>query len=531
MATKPEEVGLLLVHGIGEQQRLYHLQETGRELASYVANNPTVIRLSVLDETSASEPRIVLHMTVKDDPRSVARQLRLCLHEVWWADLGIKGGALTQIKFWLWGLGQWGAEAVTKGTPWRNTEQLMLMPRFPYQRSRKQRAPFLRHRLLTHLVLFGTALLAFLTFFTWSAAKRLIAFLRGRLPSPSLISLYLGDVMIYERPPAPGHGTLEDPDLPIRTTIRRRMVRGMTCMASRPYKRWYILAHSLGTVPAFNALQETEIALPNYLNQSEWNALPAALKTTTPFVPQDAKPTIDQMMPRRPPWLSKTDGISRPALFERFQGFVTYGCPLDKFATLWPRIVPLNKQTAVFQPGCEWINLYEPTDPVAAHLDAFAKPPPDPAEKPGKLEPIEPKNFACRALWVFLLSHIYYFSPTRRRTRVMAAAITEALLAPGRISLSRAAARARIGRRQVTFRYVLGGLQILALALILSIAAGYLLILLGNVLKRSELSDLSWNVFYVLSADLGIVFLAGISRIASDVFRPRYHGKRPARPR
>lgn len=531
MATKPEEVGLLLVHGIGEQKRLYHLTETGRELAYYVANADGVTRLSVTDETAADEPRIVIGLTVKDGPTSAAREVRLCLHEVWWADLGIKGGALTQIKFWLWGLGQWGAEAVFKGTPWRNTEQLMMMPRFPYQRSRKQRPSFFRHRLLTHVILFAAALLAFLTFFTWSAAKRLVAVLRGRLPSPSLISLYLGDVMIYERPPAPGQGTMEDPDLPVRTTIRRRMVHEMTCMASRGYDRWYILAHSLGTVPAFNMLQETEIALPNYLSQAEWNALPAALKTTTPFEPKKGKPNTDQMMPRRPPWLTKTDGISRIALFERFRGFVTYGCPLDKFAALWPRIVPLNKQTAVFQPGCEWINLYEPTDPVAARLDAFGKPPPDPAEQPGQLVAIEPKNFACRALWVFLLSHIYYLSPTRRRAHVMAAAVTEALLSPARVSLSQAAARARIGRTQMTLRYVLMGVQILALFALLSLAAGYLLVLIGETLKWEGLSDLRRNMIYVLVADLFIVAIAGLIRIVSDLFRPKHHGKPPPRRR
>ena len=89
-------------------------------------------------------------------------------------------------------------------------------------------------------------------------------------------------------------------------------------------------------------------------------------------------------------------------MFERFQGFVSYGCPLDKFATLWPRIVPLNKQTAVFQPGCEWINLHEPTDPVAGCLDAFNAPPPDPQEKSPRKQ-LPPQNFASRSLWVFLL--------------------------------------------------------------------------------------------------------------------------------
>lgn len=533
-ATKIEEVGLLLVHGIGEQKKLEHLRETGRELASYIAKTPGMRRLSVLDETTKEEPRIVIEVTMKDSARSAARQVRLNLHEVWWADLGISGGILTQIQFWLWGLGQWGAEAVFEGKRRSNTEQLMVLPKFAYQRSRQQRPSFIR-RLPTHLILFGAALLAFLTFFTWSAAKRLIAFLSKKLPDPSLIFLFLGDVMIYERPVTPGHGTMEDPDLPIRTTIRRRVVSAITTMARGPYKRWYILAHSLGTVPAFNALQETEIALPNYLTKKEWDDLPAALKTSTPFVADKSTRDTDHMMPRRPPWLANTDGISRVALFERFQGFVTYGCPLDKFATLWPRIVPLNKQTAVFQPGCEWINLHEPTDPVAGCLDAFNAPPPDPQEKSPRKQ-LPPQNFASRSLWVFLLSHIYYFVPGRSKTRKMAAAVTAALLSPAKTSLSQSATEAKLKPVEARFRHVLAGVQILVLFALLLLAAGYLLILIRHAIacdfSTCELpSYWSWeelrkNVIVVIKADVAIVLLAGLIRIGTDFFRPHHSDRK-----
>ena len=537
MATKPEDIGILAVHGIGEQNQLYHLKETARELAAHIARAPGVVRLSVSDETRAKEPRIVISLTIKDRPRSAARQLRLNLHEVWWADLGIRGGFLSQVRFWFWGLGQWGAEAVREGKRRSNTQQLMVMPCFPYQRSREERPPLL-HRLPYHLLLFGAAMLAFLTFFTWSAAKRLIKFFSGRLPDPSLIFLFLGDVMIYERPARTGHGTMEDPELPVRTTIRRRMARGVTDMAARPYDGWYILAHSLGCVPAFNVLQETELALPNYLDEAHWKVLPAALKTSSPFVAEGATPTTDNMMPRRPPWLTKTDGISRVALFKNFRGLVTYGCPLDKFAALWPRIVCLNKQTAVFQMGCEWVNLHEPTDPVAARLDAFAAPPRDSAETPSDLVPLSPKNFACRALWVFLLSHIYYFSPKRRRTRLMGAAITDALLSPAQLSLSESAERARLSPGREGLRLLLATIQVVVLFAALLLAAGYLLILISNTLGCDSsaceiLSEWSWtdllrNAGYALLADLAIVFVAGLVRMATDAFRPRHGDKSPA---
>jgi hypothetical protein len=202
------------------------------------------------------------------------------------------------------------------------------------------------------------------------------------------------------------------------------MVSEMTRMASHPYDRWYILAHSLGSVLAFNGLQETEQALPNYLDQAEWLALPPSLKTTKPYKPPKAKVSVTNMMPRRPPWLSDQDGISREAMFDRFCGMVTYGSPLDKFAALWPRMVCLNKQKTVFPAGCEWLNLYDPTDPVGASLDGFGSQ----QQSNGSKISLVPRNFGCRSSKLFLLSHIRYLNPRKRRKHPMAQALVDALL-------------------------------------------------------------------------------------------------------
>lgn len=525
MPTKAEEVGLLLVHGIGEQKQFDHLRETAAEIASFVAETPTVVRLSVTDDCDKTDPRITIEATLREG--KAERQVILRLHEVWWADLGIKNGLIEQIKFWFWGLGQWAAEAVFTGKRLSNSAQMMVLPRFSSHSSPDKR-PSISHRWATHAALLAAAMLAFLTFFTWSAAKRLIAFLSKSLPDSSLIYLFIGDVMIYQQAGGPGQGTTEDPDLPVRATIRRRMVRGMTSMAQRPYDRWLILAHSLGCVPAFNALQEMELTLPNYLTEAEWNALAARLKTQQPFVSDGAEPITYSMMPRRPPWLSKTDGISRVALFERFAGLVTYGCPLDKFAALWPRIVPLNKQTSVFQPACEWINLHEPTDPVAAKLDAFAPPQRDKAEPPSDLQPLAPQNFATRALWVFLLSHLYYFNPQRRRHKSIAAAVTGALISGERLSES--AAKAKLSSFESWSRTAIAAVQAVILFAVLLIAAGYLLLLIRDALSCKEsicgllhgwtIVDILRSAAIVFVADFAIVFVLGIVRMISDAFRP-----------
>jgi hypothetical protein len=535
-AAAAEKIGLLLVHGMGEQKPLEHLRGSAKELASFIAAAPGVVKVSVVDDSGSPSASIVLDV-VREHGGSQART-RLHLREVWWADLGISGGLWEQAKFWLWGMGQWAARTIRKGDRTRNTEKLMAMPRFGYQKDPND-PPGLLHELPSRLLLIGAALLAILTFFTWSAAKQIVSLLSKRLPEPSLIFMFLGDVKIYERPGGPGKGNLLDPDLPMRTTIRRRMVSGMTAMAARPdLDRWYVFAHSLGTIPAFNALQETELALPNYLSEAEWNALPAQFKTRAPFEPPGPPPSTDRMMPRRPAWLAGKEGISRPRLFERFAGMVTYGSPLDKFAALWPRVVPLNRQAAVFPESSEWVNLHDPTDPVAARLDAFAPPQNSAGAEPGRIA-LVPQNFASRSSLVFGLSHIRYFCPRPRSAKSMPAAIAETLVGGPHARLSAAASRAAMTGSEAWLRMFAALLQVALLGAALTAAAAALLLAIGRALPDSAAAALkrligslspellavlqaggrpAWaaSAFIVLILALTAILAAGLARFATE---------------
>lgn len=534
-AVKTEEVGLLLVHGMGEQKEQEHLLGTAKELASFIAATRGVAGLSIVDDRDGSGSVIVDAIRERD---GAVTRTRLHLKEVWWADLGIRGGLWEQAKFWLWGLGQWAARTIRKGDRTRNTEKLMAMPRFGYQRDPNDPPGALRE-LPSRLLLIGAALLAILTFFTWSAAKQVVSLLSRQIPEPSLIFMFLGDVKIYERPGGPGKGTILDPDQPVRTTIRRRMVSAMTAMAARTdLDRWYVFAHSLGTIPAFNALQETELALPNYLTEAEWDALPPQLKTRDPFKPSGTAPSTDRMMPRRPAWLDNRDGISRPRLFERFAGFVTYGSPLDKFAALWPRVVPLNRQAEVFPKTSEWVNLYDPTDPVAASLDAFAPPKNSGGAERGRIA-LVPQNFASRASPFFGLSHIRYFRPRAPSPNSMPAALAEALLGGRDARMSVAASWAAMSAAEAGIRMILALLQVLLLLTALTAAAAGLLLAVGKALPdraaawvKQLVSSLSpellavlqaggreaWiaSGFIVLILSLSAILVAGLARFATE---------------
>lgn len=537
------KIGLLLVHGVGEQEPLDHLKTSARELASYISATEGLIRLSVIEDLEVAQSILVdAVFERRDGETSRRRRVRIELKEVFWADLGIKGGLVEQLKFWLWGLGQWAAFAVRKGNPGRNTEKLMAMPAFAYQKD-PMAQPGLIRQLPARFVLFVAGLLAFLTVFSWSVAKRFVAFLADRIPESSLIFLFLGDVKNYEQGGAAGKGSLADPDQPMRTTIRRRMVRKMVEVAAGDYDEWYLSAHSLGTIAAFNALQETELALPNYLSQAEWAALPTNLKTSAPFVPDPKKPpSTDAMMPRRPPWLQDHDGIDRVRLFQRFRGFVSYGSPLDKFAALWPRVVCLNLQTAVFPHGCEWINLHDPTDPVSAKLDAFAPPEARADEDSESRIALAPRNFATRASLIFGLSHIRYFLPRRRAEGTMAAAVVGAVVS-GR-SLADAAEGAKMSPASAWLRALAAMLQVALLTLLLAAASAALLIVLGKALpdaattwlretiawlcpKLAEmLSGPLWiqllaSALIMLGLAVAATLLAGTARFLADAFKPK----------
>lgn len=530
LTANVEDIGLLLVHGIGEQKRLEHLRCTAADIASYVEETPNLHRLSVTDR-SAEDGLIVIDAAFADGGRE--KQVRLNCREVWWADLGASGGLGAQIAFWFWGLGEWAAEIHFKGKKLSNTSELMANPHFAGDKTGQP--PGHRHRLITRVDLLFAGVLALLTLVTWWLAKHILAVLTRRAPDPSLIFLFLGDVKAYQQPGGPGRGTQEDPNMPRRATIRRRMVSATTEMASQGYDRWYVLAHSLGSVLAFNALQETEIALPNYLEEAEWASLPAGMKTKTPYAPAGVHPSTKEMMPRRPTWLDDHDGISREALFERFAGLITYGSPLDKFAALWPRIVCLNKQRAVFRRGCEWLNLYDPTDPVGASLGAFGSK----QEKNGLKVSLVPRNVGCRASKVFLLSHIRYLNPRKRREHPMATALINALLRGE--ELVPAARKAANSKLRNAHRLILAVLQVIGLFALLTAATAGLIVfgkltIFGKAVFLGSFSACSPHLWAaacglayartavaVFGAAVGIVLIVGALRVF--VYDRRFSGK------
>lgn len=438
-----ESIGLLFVHGIGEQDRFAHVRQTAAQFAELMrqaesddGGSGETFGCSVVDNTEnwevpPGEPHPQGLSPIQITLESSERRLIFRCHEAWWADLGARTGVLDVILFWTWAFGQWcapiyrelDAARLKKNDRTRSGKQLnkevsqlatlpdSIVGRF--DRELGARFKLLMAGLATTLVVMS-----------WVIVKRLFANLLQQAPSPTLLVSYVGDVRTYEERAAPGNTALADPGYPRRVGIRRRMVTEMVAMGGMAARgeldRWYVAAHSQGTVVAYNGLTEIGHALPNYLSEAQWLSLPDSFKSD-PGCDRRGPDEIQSMMPSRAAWLVDADVINRPALFEQLRGVVTYGSPLNKFAAVWPRIVATatdrNDKRNPFHRDCRWLNLRAPQDPVAGDLTSFYGPPP-PAlarERPGFSGFIPPLTSVDTPFGIdVLISHLRYFKGGER---------------------------------------------------------------------------------------------------------------------
>jgi len=397
------KVGVIFVHGIGEQKRFQHLESEVRKIVDAVIDifgkphrRSVTVRLDSGDNDAfhgeqmswASGSQAPLHIHVETPTASVD----VALHEVWWADINEELTLWKQVRFWLWGTALPGI--ATNNQPY--LPGATAHTRLPAQAG--ELTAWMRFRLLFVSILF---VIAGVSIGTLNFILKRLRF-DPVLTTATLVN-FLSAIKIYLQPERSGGSPMDGPDEPPRFAIRRRMIRTIVDVATAGYDRWYIFAHSLGTVVAWNGLMEVDHTLPNYLDEKRWG------KILAQSMNGQRAGDVDVMVPSRPNWLTDRDTVDRARLFEKFRGFLSYGSPLDRFSVLWAGAVPINLDEQVFAAGTEWINVYDPTDPVANWLVNYN--PADSAPLPGRTV-LTPVNFPCRASPFLLLSHIRYF---RRR--------------------------------------------------------------------------------------------------------------------
>lgn len=421
-AAAPRRIGLLFVHGIGQQVRWEHLHSSASRLAQLLKDHPQRgASVSVVDRTEgwsapAGKPEISppsrAPMTIQYRTADASEAIDFECHEVWWADLGKRSGFTAAFKFWAWGLGQWAAPIYAA----RDASKLDEAP--SVDKRPKVHLPVSVGKqpgtqIATRLSLAWAGIAASMIVLTLSLVLRLVSFLTGTKASVDLIVDYLGDVEVFQQRGKPGKGAVSDPGLPKRVAIRRRMITEMVAMGARDYDSWTILAHSLGSVVAFNGIGEIGHALPNYCDQELWDALPPKLKRSANCKKRD---DTQNMMPARPAWLEHDDCINKTRLFCRLTNFITYGSPLGTFAAIWPRIVAFEQgvvKKRVFA-NTKWMNIVSGNDPVSGLLDRYHRwvQDDDKADLPRAFDLGRPTSAPYGA------SHIAYFASQTREALV-----------------------------------------------------------------------------------------------------------------
>jgi hypothetical protein len=418
MATK---IGILLVHGIGETKKFEIIEELARNIAISLKSDQD-LTVRVMINSSDSGARGSSQQTwIADEEEPVIIEVRghgqvteLAFSEAWWADVGKSDSLRTQISFWIWGLSLWSRKQFIK-SKFGTSEQMSLPIDANGETPQINLSGRLRFFVVSWIVLLIMPVLSLLSV--------LLRQVLGFNLRPDILVQYLGDIKHYQQKSPEGTKGFEDIGEPPRIAVRRRVVKELVKMSLRGYDRWYILAHSLGTVAAFNGLMETEAALPNYLNENLWRKwqMYSPKKAIAKLILTDEQ--TQKMFPGRPIWLQNEDIIDRTDLFANLHGVITYGSPLSKFAVVWPAIVTINKDTSVFSPFFEWINVYDPTDPVGGETEFFN------LKNFGGQRPIE---VAYKAEGVHLLSHVEYMSYNPRRPAPLVKQVAHWLLKGGK---------------------------------------------------------------------------------------------------
>jgi hypothetical protein len=381
-------IGVILVHGIGEQRRFEHLDGQARYLIKALPRLGEVEGVSVdiapsnagafqaEHDTWAGGAQPSVRIAVRHRLGTDLYESRILIHEVWWADVNERYSIAKQFRFWLWALAIWnyphklGTRHVTAAR--------QAIPVIPGKKRSEAYDRLRLYLLSTFFALLGLSV-GWITFL----ASRL---LNWQLPDVlRVLTNYVSAVKLYNQRSRFGPGLwwareefLDSIDAPPRESIRRRMVRTICDVACNNYDRWYILAHSQGSVVAFNGLMTPAYTWPGYLDEDRWyrlinNKMGGPSRGSTPAPGQS-------MQPRRPVWLAHDDIAYRQRIFRKFRGLLTYGSPLEKFVGLWPQRVAICREPAFH--NVPWINLYDPIDPVSGRLLAFAHYPPECCPRP-----------------------------------------------------------------------------------------------------------------------------------------------------
>lgn len=380
----PLRIGVILIHGIGDQERHEHVKNVARHFVDIAVHKYSSSAVSVSSEPGyKNKAPVTLHICPLN---SATPKIDIDFHEVWWRDLGDQKSFGRLLKFWFWALSSSG----TRGQFADHTPE--------FQMPKNRSAELKRVGLINRLKLFLTTTFFFIMLAPIWLITNLVSIIPG-LPKIRVFDAvfsYMSSVKLYQDYSDALSGTLADFAQPRRFSIQRRVAEMFVHVRRQDYDRWYVAGHSLGSIIAFKALFSGGHSLARLLSRQTWEFnVPREFRLKVPA------PQAYPDEPKCPTWLKPDDAIDMQALLQGCAGFISWGSPLETFAHTWPATIPISKHFPA-SGDFEWINIFDAADIVASKLTSFNN------IAAGLNGPISPVNISTKSHSFIAFSHTHY---------------------------------------------------------------------------------------------------------------------------
>lgn len=399
-------IGIVCVHGIGDQPRYKHSDSVARDLVKILSDEYGSDSVSVQTSPGLDRGAFRADTTIFLKRRSVLFEIDLI--ECWWRDLGERHGLKRIMRFWSWAITLWSSRRLSE-----EPSVGRVNPDVYLQKQDILRIFFTRIIIYLYSVLFFVLILP--AHFVLNIASTLPFLARVNIFSTAYS--YLSCVKIYVESKNDTVDDVVDLLVPKRVRIQSRLNALIAKVGASGYDSWIVLAHSLGSVVALKSIMEDGVAYANSLTADEWQNIDRCIVASTE---RECSNYFDKT-PRKN-WIPDGYCINLKAVYERFGGLITYGSPLHMFAKMWPSIIEINIEREFGK--FPWINISNTLDPIAGDINFI-----DP-ERDG----IDIHNFSFDEGYFVHKSHTKYFKRSNRSEDALILLIMKNIIESGKIT-------------------------------------------------------------------------------------------------
>lgn len=398
-------IGIICVHGIGEQPRCKHSDAVARDLVKILSSHYGSDAVSVQTSPGVNRGTVRADTTIFLKRRSILYEIDLI--ECWWRDLGERHGFKRIIRFWSWAITLWSSRRLSEEASLGRVN-----PDACKGKGKLVRIFYTRLIIYLYSVLFFVLILPAHFFLNIASALPFLA----RINIFATAYSYLSSVKLYVESKNDTVDDVVDLLVPKRVRIQSRLNALITKVGSADYNSWILLAHSLGSVIALKSIMEDGAAYANSLTADEFNNIdPRFLRNRS----NSDVDYIDKTPSKN--WVPEDVSLNLDLLYDTFGGLITYGSPLHMFSKMWPSIIEINNKREFG--SFSWVNISNTLDPIAGDIDFL-----DPER-----DKIDLHNFSFDSGFSIHKSHNNYFKRSNKSEDQLIFQLMKNVIERGRI--------------------------------------------------------------------------------------------------